>query len=133
MPVELEITELNEYQRANVFIDSMLDKDKYVTLNMIKRLGIRQKIAKRVLRTHKNTMLCDPLEFGSNKFSNEKLYKIVSNDELIQLCNDELTNLRKNKKLKDSNFESYINSGLNYRMMNKYNASIAYPITSKLK
>ena len=131
MPVELEITELNEYQRANVFIDSILEN--HVTLNMVKRSGIREKVAKRVLKKHKNTIICNPLEFGSNKFHNEKLYKKVTNDELINLCNTELKYMKKNKIINESNINSYINSGLSCHMMNKYLAVIDSTIINKLK
>jgi hypothetical protein len=131
MTVELEITELNEYQRANNYIDS---QKTYVTLKCLKKYcGIRNKVAIRALKSNKSIMLCVPSEFGSNKFRNEKLYKKVTTDELIQLCNNELKDLKKNKIINDSNIESYINSGLNFRMMDKYRASIDYSITSKLK
>ena len=129
MPIELEITELNEYQRAIEYING---QEKHVTFNMMKKhCGIRNKVAIRALKSNQSIMLCEPSEFGSNKFRNEKLYKKVTTDELIQLCKDELANLKKNKNLKDIN--SYINSGLNYRMMDKYRASIDYSITSQLK
>jgi hypothetical protein len=131
MPIELEITELNEYQRAIEYIDS---QKTYVTLKCLKKhCGIRNKVAIRALKSNQSIMLCEPSEFGSNKFRNEKLYKKVSTDELIQLCKDELANLRKNRIINDSTYNSYINSGLNYRMMDKYRASIDYSITSKLK
>jgi hypothetical protein len=130
MPIELEITELNEYQRAKEYIDSILEN--YITLNMLKCYGIREKVAKHVLKKHKNTMLCEPSEFGSNKFRNEKLYKKVTNDELINLCNTELKYMKKNKNINDSNFKSYINSGLSWHMMNKYFAVIDSTIINKL-
>ena len=129
MPVELEITELNDYQKAKELIDSQKN---HVTLNMLKKAGIRQKIAFRVLRSHQNTMLCKPLEYGSNQNKNEKLYKKVTNDDLIKLCNEEITNLKKNKTINDSNIESYINSRLVQYMMEKYRIVLDYSII-KLK
>ena len=130
MPVELEITELNDYQKAKEFIDS---QQNHVTLNMLKKAGIRPKIAFRVLRSHPNTMLCEPLDFGSNQTKNEKLYKKVTNEELVKLCNEELINMKKTKGINDSNIESYINSGLVQYMMEKYRIALDYSIINKLK
>jgi hypothetical protein len=129
MPVELEITELNDYQKAKEFIDS---QKYHVTLNMLKKVGIRKKIAFRVLRSHPNTMLCKPLDYGSNQNKNEKLYKKVTNEALVKLCNEELTNMKKTKSINDSNIESYIKSGLVQYMMEKYNIALDYSII-KLK
>jgi hypothetical protein len=131
MPVELEITELNDYQKVHEFING---QEKHVTFNMMKKHGgIRPKIARRVLRSHPNTMLCHPLEFGSNKFRNEKLYKKISNDEILTLCNEELDYMKKNRIIIESNVDSYINSGLVRHMMDKYRISLDYTITSQLK
>jgi hypothetical protein len=131
MPVELEITELNDYQKAQEYINST---DNYVTLNIIKnRVGISSKIAHRVLRLHPNTMLSKPIEFGSNKFRNEKLYKKVSNDEILYRCKEELNMMKKNKVINDNNIDSYINSGFVQYMMKKYRISLDYSIIDQLK
>ena len=65
MPFELKISELNDFQKANEFISC---QDTHITLNMLKKyVGIRPKVGFRVLRSHPNTMLSEPLVFGSNQ------------------------------------------------------------------
>ena len=131
MPVELQISELNDYQKAHEFINSV---DHYVTMNMLKkRANIRPKIARRVLRSHPNTMLSEPRAFGSNQNRNEKLYKKISNDEILSLCNEELNYMKKNRIINESKVDSYIKSGLVQHMMDKYRISIDYTVTSQLK
>ena len=121
MPIELEITELNEYQKAHEYINGL---DNHVTLNMLKKHGIKNKVAIRALKSNQTIMLCHPLEFGSNKFRNEKLYKKGTNEELITLCGNELGQLKKNKIINDATLYSFIRSGFNSRMMHKYHISV---------
>jgi len=131
MPVELEIIELNDYQKAHEFISG---KDDKITLNMLKKhANIKPKVGFRVLRSHPNTMLSEPLVFGSNQNRNEKLYKKISNEEILSLCNDELAYMKKNRIINESNIDSYIKSGLIQHMMNKYRISLDYTITNQLK
>ena len=129
MPVELQIKELNDYQKAHEFINSV---DNHITLNMLKKYGIRPKIARLALRKNSNTMLAKPYEFGSCHNRNEKLYKKISNDEIILLCNEELNYMKKNRIINESNVDSYIKSGLIQYMMDKYRISLDYTITSQL-
>lgn len=130
MPVQLQISELNDYQKAHEFIKSV---DNHITLNMLKkRTNIRQKVAFRVLRTHPNTMLAEPRAFGSNQNRNEKLYKKISNNEILSLCKEELDYMKKNRIINESNVDSYINSGMIQHMMDKYRISIDYTVTSQL-
>ena len=130
MPVELQIKELNDYQKAHEFINSV---DNHITLNMLKKYGIRPKIARLALRKNSNTMLAKPYEFGSCQNRNEKLYKKISNDEILTLCNEELNYMKKNRIINESNVDSYIKSGLIQYMMDKYRISLDYTITSQLK
>ena len=130
MPVELQIRELNDYQKAHEFISG---QEKHVTFNMLKKhVNIKPKIARHALRSYSNTMLAEPRTFGSNQHKNEKLYKKISNDEIISLCNEELDYMKKNRIINESNVDSYIKSGLVRHMMDKYRISLDYTITSQL-
>ena len=130
MPFELQIKELNDYQKAQEFINSV---DNYITLNMLKKYGIRPKIGKLALRKNPNTIIAKPLVFGSCEIKNEKLYKKISNDEIISLCNEELNYMKKNRIINESNVDSYINSGLVQHMMNKYRIFASNSIIELLK
>ena len=130
MPVELQIKELNDYQKAHEFIHSV---DNHITLNMLKKhCGIRSKIGLLALRKNPKTMLAEPRTFGSNQNKNEKLYKKISNDKILSLCNEELNYMKKNRIINESNVDSYIKSGLVQHMMKKYRISLDYTITSQL-
>ena len=131
MPVQLQISELNHCQKATEYINSV---DNHITLNMLKKhSNITPKIGFRVLRNHPNTMLTEPREFGSNQNRNEKLYKKISNDEILSLCKEEIDYMKKNRIINESNVDSYIKSGLIQHMMNKYRISLDNTITSQLK
>ena len=80
MPFELQIKELNDYQKAQEFINSV---DNYITLNMLKKYGIRPKIGKLALRKNPNTILAKPLH--SNPLS--VVCKLCVPDVILQSAN----------------------------------------------
>ena len=119
-----------EYTNCINFIDNTIN---HISVKMLtKRCNTSPKMAKRILRNHPNTRLCSPYEFGSNKFVNYKLYKKITNNEIIELCNSELKGLLKNKIVKDENIKSYLNSGFSYRMLTKYSIILDKNSISKL-
>ena len=130
MTVELAISELDDYTKCLEYINS---KKHHVTTKMIIRdCGVKHKIADRALKGHDETMLCDPSEFGSNKFANYNLYKKVNRDTIKHLCEKELKNKFKNfkdfKELKDT----YIMSSLPELLYNKYRINVDYNILKSL-
>ena len=126
----LNASTLNDYTKCVSFIDSI---NGHVSEKMLtKRYNISPKIVKRILRNHSNTRLCPPREYGSNKFKNSRLYKKMTNKELIELCNSELVGLLKNKIVNNTNIKSYISSGFAYHMRNKYEAVVDNNCISKL-
>ena len=121
---------LNDYAKCVAFIDNTTT---HVSEKMlIKRCNVAPKIVKRVLRNHPNTRLCSPYEYGSNKFTNSRLYKKMTSEEMIELCNSELKGLLKNKIVKDVNIKSYVRSGFAYHMMTKYAVVVGHSCISKL-
>ena len=130
MTVELAISELDDYTKCLEYINS---KKHHVTTKMIIRdCGVKHKIADRALKGHDETMLCDPSEFGSNKFANYNLYKKVTRDTINHLCEKELKNKFKNfkdfKELKDT----YIMSSLPELLYTKYRINVDYNILKSL-
>jgi hypothetical protein len=121
---------LNDYAKCVAFIDNVTT---HVSEKMlIKRCNVAPKIVKRVLRNHPNTRLCSPYEYGSNKFTNSRLYKKMTSEEMIELCNSELKGLLKNKIVKDVNIKSYVRSGFAYHMHTKYAVVVDHSCISKL-
>jgi hypothetical protein len=121
---------LNDYAKCVDFIDNTTT---HVTEKMlIKRCAVSPKIVKRVLRNHPNTRLCPPHEYGSNKFTNYRLYKKMTSEEMINLCNIEIKGLLKNKIVNDTNIKSYLRSGFAYHMQTKHAVAIDHTCISKL-
>ena len=120
------IDEENEHKNAIKYIDL---QTKHVTVNMLKKhAGIRKKVALRVLRSHPNTVICEPREFGSNQHINQKLYKKINNYDIHKLCNNEYNYMKINNHFKGNNVDGY-NSNNNYdvltnHMIDKYRISI---------
>jgi len=120
------IDEETEHKNAIKYINL---QPKYVTVNMLKKhAGIRKKIALRVLRSHPNTMICEPIEFGSNQRINQKLYKKINNYDIHTLCNKEFNYMKKNNKLVGLNVDG-CHSNNNYdcltnHMIDKYRISL---------
>ena len=125
-----EVTSFTEQQNVEDYISNQTG---HVTLNMLKEnCGIQSKHAFRVLRANCNTMICDPIEFGSNKHTNEKLYKKVSDDEIVKMCKDELNYMKKNKIVEESKVKLYIYSSLPRHMMEKYRISLSSKILEEI-
>ena len=95
MPVELEICEIDDYNKC---LDYITSKQNHVTYKMLVRdCNVKPKIIRRALQNHKETMLCDPIEHGSYKFTNKNLYKKVNKETIKIMCETELVNMNKNK------------------------------------
>ena len=125
-----EVTDFTEPQNVEDYISN---QNGHVTVNMLKKnCGIQSKHAFKVLRSNYNTMICNPLEFGSNKYTNEKLYKKVSDDDIVAMCKDELNYMKKNKIIEESNVKQYIYSSLTRHMMEKYRISLRSSILKKI-
>lgn len=125
-------SETNFSEMPNVK-DYISNQHGHITVNMLKKnCGIQPKHAFRVLKANCNTMICDPLEFGSNKNTNEKLYKKVSDDEIKTMCKDEIDYMNKNKIVNDSNIKQYIYSSLPRHMMEKFRISLSSKILREI-
>jgi len=121
-----EVTSFTEPQNVEDYISNQTG---HVTVNMLKKnCNIQSKHAFKQLKSNCNTMICDPLQFGSNGYTNEKLYKKVTDDEIVTLCKDELNYMKKNKIIKESNVKQYIYSTLPQHMVNKYRISLSSKI-----
>ena len=148
MTIELEITEISDYAKCLEYINS---KQNHITYNMVmKNCSVKPKIARRALNNHKETMLCEPSDFGSNKFINYNLYKKVSNEtiktiyetefkhklNILKKTNKETTEnkLKHNslKKTKKETNENYIKSCLPNLLYNKYRLHVDYSIINSL-
>ena len=146
MTIELEITEISDYAKCLEYINS---KQNHITYNMVmKNCSVKPKIARRALNDHKETMLCEPSDFGSNKFINYNLYKKVSNETIKTIYETEfkhkLNILKKTNKetsetevkhkhnnLKKTNKETnenYTKSCLPQLLYNKYRIHLDYSI-----
>ena len=122
------VSELSEYEQY-------ISKYSYITVKMmIRKFKIAPKMAHRILRFSEQTMLCSPIEYGSNKHVNYNLYKLVSQKELYPLCKTELATLKKNKydSVSKECLNNYIYSDFERYMMNKYRVSIGNDILSQL-
>ena len=101
---------LNEY---------ILEK-KQVSVKMIcKEFGVAPKIAHRLLKYNKNTILDTPHNYGSNKFINYNLYRTVNDDEVKNIISKELETLKKKYPTKDS-LDSFMNSNFGNYVMKRY-------------
>ena len=148
MTIELEITEISDYYKCLEYINS---KKNHITYKMVMRnCNVKPKIAHRALNDHKETMLCEPSDFGSNKFINYNLYKKVSNEtiktiyetefkhklNILKKTNKETTEnkLKHNslKKTKKETNENYIKSCLPNLLYNKYRLHVDYSIINSL-
>ena len=148
MTIELEISEIDDYTKCLEYINS---KQNHITYNMVmKNCSVKPKIARRALNNHKETMLCEPSDFGSNKFINYNLYKKVSNEtiktiyetefkhklNILKKTNKETTEnkLKHNslKKTKKETNENYIKSCLPNLLYNKYRLHVDYSIINSL-
>jgi len=148
MTIELEITEISDYAKCLEYINS---KQNHITYNMVmKNCSVKPKIARRALNNHKETMLCEPSDFGSNKFINYNLYKKVSNEtiktiyetefkhklNILKKTNKETTEnkLKHNslKKTKKETNENYIKSCLPNLLYNKYRLHVDYSVINSL-
>ena len=108
MTVELEISEIDNYTKCFEYINS---KQNHVTTKMIIRdCNVNLKTAHRALKTHTDTMLCSPHEFGSGKFVNYNLYKKVNHDTIKNICISEIKT--KIKNFKELNKDNFIKNGL---------------------
>jgi len=126
MPVELQISELDNYSKCIEYINSKND-DQHITTKMISTdCKVTPKIAHRVLRTHNDTMLCSPTEFGSAKSVNYNLYKKVNTATIKSLCNNEIKN--KFKNIKEMNKDSFIKNSLSQLLYNKYRINVKHSI-----
>ena len=107
---------LNMYNSDDVqeFINNV--PNRLITVKMISRhFKIKPKIAHRILKYNKNTIMCHPFHFGNNKFINRNLYRIINKEDILELCKKEtiyLHKIYKDEKLynafMDSNFNKYI-------------------------
>jgi hypothetical protein len=150
MTVELEISEISDYAKCLEYINS---KQNHITYNMvIRNCNVKPKIAHRALNDHKETMLCEPHEFGSNKFINYNLYKKVGNETIKTIYDNEfkhkLNILKKtNKETTENEFkhkhnilkkttketnENYVKSCLPQLLYNKYRLHVDYSIINSL-
>ena len=62
-------------------------------------------------------MLEKPRAFSSNKYINYNLYKKVDDNQLTQICNQEIETLKKKMK---SDINQFISAGFTQHMYNKY-------------
>ena len=125
-----KITYFKKLQHVEDYISN---QTRHVTVNMLKKnCGIQSKHAFKELKSNYNTMICHPLEFGSNEYTNEKLYKKVSDDEIVAMCKDELNYMKKTKIIKESNVKQYIYSSLPQHMVNKYRISLSSKILEEV-
>jgi hypothetical protein len=122
MPVELQISELDDYTKCIEYINSKNDNQHITTKMIIKNCHVQPKIANRVLRQHSDTMLCSPHEFGSAKYVNYNLYKKVNTETIKRLCNSEIKN--KIKNVKEINKDNFIKNSLSELLYNKYRINI---------
>ena len=148
MTVELEISEISDYNKCLEYINS---KTNHISSKMvIRNCNVKPKIAHRALNDHKETMLCEPSDFGSNKFINYNLYKKVSNEtiktiyetefkhklNILKKTNKETTEnklkLNSLKKPKKETNENYIKSCLPNLLYNKYRLHVDYSIINSL-
>ena len=128
MTVELEISEIDDYSKCVEYINS---KKNHVTTNMIIRdCSVKPKIANKAIKKHTDTMLCDPHEFGSNKFINYNLYKKVNSDNIKNICKKEFSN--KFKNFKEKNKDNFIKNSLPQLLYNKYRINVDYNILKSL-
>ena len=123
MPVELQISELDDYSKCIEYINSKND-DQHITTKMISRdCKVTPKIAHRVLRTHNDTMLCSPTEFGSAKSVNYNLYKKINSNTIKKTCEKELK-----LKLNLNNKKNFIMNNLPQILYNKYRINVQHNI-----
>lgn len=126
--IKMEVSELPAHEE-------FISQNPYITVKMmIRKFKVTPKVAHRMLKFSDQTMLCSPYEYGSNKFKNYNLYKLVSSKELLALCKSELSTLVKAKysSISKSELNGYINSDFERYMMDKHRACIGYDIISQL-
>ena len=129
MPINIEISELSAKEKASVFIDSYQMPGLITTKMLNRNFNIKPKQCHHLLKYHKDTVLETPYSFGSHKHSNYNLYKKVTDEEKINICNHEIDVLTKNKK----NVKEFIDSGAFKTLMyNKYRLIMTYEILDKL-
>lgn len=105
-------------------IDEYINNKGTVSVKMIcKEFGVAPKIAHRLLKYNKNTILDTPYNHGSNKFINYNLYRTLKKDEVEKIVSKELETLRKKYPTKES-LDSFMNSNFNKLLMNRYRISI---------
>jgi len=110
MTVTLEITELSNYAKCIEYINSL---DGHVTVKMVsKHCNINPKMAKYALRNHSNTMICNPVEYGSSKYKNYNLFKKITEEEKQIFRDNERGNLKQYKNLNDNNLDFAISNYL---------------------
>ena len=111
-----------DYKKCLKFID---DSDNLVSQNkLVKRCNVKPKIARRALMNHKNTVLCEPNQYGSNQYKNYRLYKKITDQEILDLFKYEIDRNIKNKNINKYNINYYINTKLVSHMKNRYNLTL---------
>jgi len=109
--ISLTISELDTITKINDYLNSLSVNDNVTTKLIIRKFDVSPNIAHRILKYRKDTMLCNPNEFGSNKFVNYNLYKKVD-DSIIE----SFVNLIKKKNNNMSSVKQHV--------MNKYRINI---------
>ena len=105
-------------------IDEYIKNKVTVSVKMIcKEFGVAPKIAHRLLKYNKNTMLDIPYNHGSLKFINYNLYRTLKEDELKKIISKELETIKKKYPTKES-LDSFMNSNFNKLMMSRYRIAV---------
>lgn len=108
----MEIKPLTPNQNSVEYINNF-DRKLITTKMLTRKFNIKPKEAHRILKFNKNTILCDPILYGSNKYSNKNLYQMVDQETKLKICYQEIENLKKNKtnikSFMKSNFANYMN------------------------
>jgi len=103
--LSLTISDLDTINEINDYINSLKINETVTTKMLIRTFNISPKTSHNILRNRKDTMLCNPYEFGSYKFINYNLYKKIDNSTI-----ESLVKLLRNKN----------QSSIKQTLMNKY-------------
>tara|TARA_B110001469_G_C9428208_1_gene217831 strand:+ start:138 stop:470 length:333 start_codon:yes stop_codon:yes gene_type:complete len=103
--LSITISDLDTITKINDYLNSLEINENVTTKMLIRNFKIAPKKAHSILKYRKDTMLCNPYEFGSLRNINYNLYKKIDKSTIESLT----------KKLNNSN-----ESRLKSKLMNKY-------------
>ena len=101
-------------------VDEYIKDKKNVSVKMIcKEFGVKPKIAHRILKYNQHTILDSPHNYGSNKFKNYNLYRVLEDGESDTILSKEMEGLKKRYNDKRA-LENFMAAGLSNYMMSRY-------------